>query len=79
MQESGGDPAVVVDTRGMTPDQLRAYWHKAAGPELSIGLWQINVLASPQFDPELLKDPDMNATAAFTLSNGGTSWGPWNR
>lgn len=77
MRESGGFADVVVDTRGMHPDELRAYWGKPAAEELSIGLWQINTLASPSFDVEALKTPDGNALAALQLSKGGTSWGPW--
>jgi hypothetical protein len=69
MRESGGDPRAVNDTRG-----------KAHPPgisdELSIGLWQINVLSSPQYGVEWLKDPRHNATAAFSLfQNSG--WAPW--
>lgn len=69
MRESGGDPRALNDTRG-----------KAHPPgiidELSIGLWQINVLAHPQWSVEWLKDPKHNATAAFELfqANG---WKPW--
>lgn len=84
-RESGGQADVVVDTRGMSSGQLLLYWGKPAAPELSAGLWQINVLANGGIVPGadldtkalLLQDPDTNAAAAFTLSRGGTSWGPW--
>jgi hypothetical protein len=84
-RESGGQADVIVDTRGMSSSQLLAYWGKPAAPELSSGLWQINVLANGAIVPGgdvdakalLLQDPDTNAAAAFTLSNGGTTWGPW--
>lgn len=76
-RESGGWVDVVVDTRGMTAPELLAYWGKPAMPEYSVGLWQVNVLANTQFDPEALKDPDVSAAAALALSRGGTSWGPW--
>jgi hypothetical protein len=77
MRESGGWTDVVVNTLDMSPDELHAYWGKPALPELSVGLWQINVHANPQFDAETLKDPNENAAAAWLLSQGGTSWGPW--
>jgi hypothetical protein len=42
------------------------------------GLWQINNVAWPQFDHnKLLNDPVYNAKAAFSISKGGTNWGPW--
>jgi hypothetical protein len=47
-------------------------------PERSFGLWQVNTLASPQYDETQLLDPAYNARAAFELSKGGTNWRPWN-
>lgn len=84
-RESGGQADVIVDTRGMSSTQLLAYWGKPAAPELSSGLWQINVLANGAIVPGsdvdtkalFLEDPDTNAQVAFTLSHGGTTWGPW--
>jgi Lysozyme like domain len=82
-RESGGWAAAVVDTSGMSPDELRSYWGKnvAAGkpiaPEVSVGLFQINTLAHPQYNADALKDPQLNADAAFALSQGGTSWQAW--
>lgn len=49
-----------------------------ANPEHSVGLWQINVLAHPEFDPVSLGDPLTNAHAAMTLSHGGANWAPWS-
>lgn len=71
MAESGGDPRVVRDTRGQSlpPGQY---------PEYSVGLWQINLLASPQYTAAQMMDPATNARAAYALSNGGTNLvGPW--
>jgi len=86
-RESGGFSDVVVDTRGMSANDLVAYWGKAAAQELSVGLWQINVLANRELVPDetqtddgavaALKDADTNASVAAKLSNGGTTWGPW--
>jgi hypothetical protein len=47
------------------------------GPERSFGLWQINTIAHPNYDEHLLLDPEYNARAALTLSNGGTDWHQW--
>ena len=78
-RESGGWASAVVDTSGMTAVELRAYWGPggAIAPEISVGLFQINTLAHPQYDAAALKDPHLNADAAFALSQGGTSWQPW--
>jgi len=77
-RESGGWADVKVDTRGMTSQELHAYWGKPPLEEYSVGLWQINVLSNGQFDGQTLTDPDVNAEAAYKLSRGGTSWGPWH-
>lgn len=76
-RESGGWVDVVVDTRGMTADELKAYWGKPALPEYSVGLWQINAIANTQFSEQELLDEDGNAEAAWKLSQGGKSWAPW--
>jgi hypothetical protein len=84
-RESGGDPSVVLDTRGMTHDELFDYWHIKAQPELSVGLFQINLLANAALVPgdtldakvKALQDPGVNADVARRLSQGGTTWGPW--
>jgi Lysozyme like domain len=84
IHESGGDPGAVVDTRGLTMAELHAFW----GPsfdnvkldprgEYACGLWQTNVVSSPQFDPERLLDTDYAADALFSLSQGGKVWTPW--
>lgn len=50
----------------------------AAIKEYSVGLWQINILAHPQYNATLLRDPVQNANAMFAISNGGTSWTAWS-
>lgn len=45
---------------------------------VSIGLWQINTRAHPQYTIEQMKDPIQNAQAAFKISHGGTNWKPWS-
>jgi hypothetical protein len=47
--------------------------------EDSRGLWQINVLAHPQYDKErLLTDPLYNAQAAYAISGQGHNFRPWS-
>jgi hypothetical protein len=82
-RESGGWSSAVVDTSGMSEQELRQYWgpNVAAGkqlaPEISVGLFQINTLAHPNYTASAMKDPVMNADAAFAISSGGTSWQAW--
>lgn len=65
MAESGGNPDAVGDL-AITP------------PDGSVGLWQINVAAHPQYTAAALHDPTTNARAALAISNGGVSWSPWS-
>jgi len=43
----------------------------------SLGLWQINLRAHPEFAAFALYDPEYNARAAFKVSAGGSNWKPW--
>ncbi len=43
----------------------------------SIGLWQINLRAHPEYNAVSLYDPNNNAQAAMKISSGGTNWKPW--
>lgn len=61
--------------------------HNAVPPDDSYGLWQINMLGSlgparrKQFglkSNDELFNPDVNAKAAFAISNGGKSFGAWS-
>lgn len=48
------------------------------GPEESVGLWQINLMAHPQYDGERLATDVMYAAqAAYDVSGGGTNFRPW--
>jgi hypothetical protein len=42
-----------------------------------VGLWQINVKAHKQYTVAQMQDPQQNANAAWTISNGGRNWTPW--
>ncbi|SRR6266852_6283942 len=64
MAESGGD------TNAINPGH-------PGDPEYSVGLWQINIRAHPEYSIARLKDPQQNATAMFAISSGGTNWNPW--
>lgn len=44
----------------------------------SFGLWQIHTPAHPEYRPADLFNPDVNARAAFAISNGGVDWSPWS-
>lgn len=60
--ESGGNPNAVGDV-----DLGR-----------SIGLWQINLAAHPEYTEEELYDPQTNANAAFAIYQAaGNSFSPW--
>ena len=72
MAESGGDAAAVNDTSAQT------VFPPGIGPETSVGLWQVNLLAHPQYAAWDLTDPDANAAAAFQVSSGGKDWRPWS-
>lgn len=43
----------------------------------SIGLWQVNLPAHPEYGELALMDPQYNARAAFAISSHGTNWQPW--
>ena len=44
----------------------------------SVGLWQINLAAHPEYDQQTLLDPQQNANAAFAIySAAGNSFSPW--
>lgn len=62
--ESGGDPQA--HNPGSATDHEDSY-----------GLWQINILAHPNYNKARLYDPNYNAQAMYTISNGGTNWNPW--
>jgi Lysozyme like domain len=44
----------------------------------SIGLWQVNLPAHPEYSEAELYDPTVNARAAYAISRGGTWWHPWS-
>lgn len=62
MAESGGNPSAIGD---LTLGR-------------SVGLWQINLAAHPNYDEASLLDPQTNADAAYTISNAGQNWKPWS-
>lgn len=62
MAESGGVPNAI----------------NRSSREYSVGLWQINLLAHPQYTHEQMADPYQNAAAALAISRNGTWWEPWH-
>jgi hypothetical protein len=64
LAESGGDPNANGDTT-LTPGG-------------SVGLWQINLKAHPEYTAAQLTDPQANASAAYAVySAAGNSFQPW--
>jgi hypothetical protein len=64
MAESGGD------TNAINPGH-------AGDPEYSVGLWQVNIRAHPQYTKASMQDPVQNAQAMASISSMGTNWNPW--
>jgi hypothetical protein len=64
LAESSGNPLVVGDSN-ITPGG-------------SVGLWQINLAAHPEYSAADLLDPQANANAAFQVyQNAGNQFTPW--
>ena len=74
--ESGGNTAVILNT---AYPNLPGYRPPAQGalPEYSVGLWQINELAHPQYTTATLLTQIGNANAAVKIANGGASFAAW--
>lgn len=62
MAESGGDTNAL----------------NASSIEYSVGLWQINLKAHPQYSLSQMQDPYQNAQAMAAISSGGKNWNPWS-
>jgi len=60
------------------PQVANAFAHGDLLRGHSLGLWQINLRAHPEFAPFALYDPNYNAQAALKVSNRGTNWKPWS-
>jgi Lysozyme like domain len=74
--ESGGDTSRINNTA--YPNRP-GYHAPSAGSqkEFSVGLWQINMLAHPQYTEASLLTAGGNAQAAVAISNHSTSWSAW--
>ena len=65
LAESSGNPGAVGDLN-LTPGG-------------SVGLWQINLKAHPEFAGQDLTDPQTNANAAYSVYQAaGSSFSPWS-
>lgn len=63
--ESSGNPNAVGDL--------------AITPGGSVGLWQVNLKFHPEYTSDALKDPQMNANAAFAIYQAANnSFTPWS-
>jgi Lysozyme like domain len=65
MAESGGDTNIINPGTALVP-------------EYSVGLWQINLRAHPQYTVASMQNPTQNAAAMFSISGGGKNWNPWS-
>lgn len=75
--ESGGDPSKINNTA--YPN--RPGYHAPAKGDLkeySVGLWQINMLAHPQYTEAQLLTPNGNVKAALSISVEGSSFSAWS-
>lgn len=74
---SGGDLAIAVAIcyaeSGGNPDAIGDL-----DLGVSVGLWQINLAAHPEYTQDELLDPNQNAQAAYMIySAAGNSFSPW--
>ena len=77
LAESSGNPDAIDNTA--RPD-LPGYHPPTIGnlPEYSVGPWQINIVAHPNYTAAEMLDPLQNAKAAYAISGGGQLWGAWS-
>jgi hypothetical protein len=74
--ESAGDSTRIANTAYPSRPGYHAPPPRSS-PEYSVGLWQINLLAHPQYGEAELLDPDANARAAITISRRGADFSAW--
>ena len=75
--ESGGNTSAILNT---AYPQLPGYRPPSSGAlrEYSVGLWQVNMLAHPQYSVSSLLTPVGNANAAVAIASGGASFSAWS-
>lgn len=74
--ESGGCMYALAGPTDIRP--LKTCTFRQTTQENSMGLWQVNRNAHPQYAADYLFTPQGNAAAAVAISSGGTSFGPWS-
>ena len=79
-QEVGlhGNSATIAAAIAMAESGGNTSAENLSSVEDSIGLWQINLKAHPQYTRTAMQDPLQNALAMYSISNGGTNWNPWS-
>jgi hypothetical protein len=75
LAESGGCQYALAGPIDVRPFP-RCHWTQTIG-ENSIGLWQINLYAHPQYFADQLFNALTNANAAVEISDGGRSFDAW--
>jgi len=76
LAESGGCQYALAAPTDIRPVQECTY--RQTSGEFSIGLWQVNSYAHPQYDRLSLFDANYNAGAAVAISNNGTDFTAWS-
>lgn len=82
-----GNALVIAVAVALAESSGNARAHNKIPPDNSYGLWQINMLGD--MGPERRKkfgissndelfNPNVNAKAAYAISNGGKNWRPWS-
>lgn len=75
--ESGGDPTRINNTA--YPSRPNYLPPRAGNQrEYSVGLWQINLIAHPQYNETDMLRPIANAQAAVAISKDGADFNPWS-
>lgn len=76
LSQSGGSATAVYNTAYPNDPGYSAPL-SYANPEYSIGFWQINLLAHPNYTAAQLADPNNQAKAVIAISNNGADLTPW--
>lgn len=75
LAESGGCRYALAGPKDVRP--VKSCTYRQTNGENSVGLWQINVQAHPQYSVQSLFDPNANARAAVSILGGGPPT-PWS-
>jgi len=77
LAESGGNPDAILNTAYPGRPNYRPP-SSGASPEFSVGLWQVNLLAHPNYTEAQMLTPARAAAAAVAISSSGSNFQPWS-